>query len=387
MVYEPQEDSYLIQAAVKKYVKGEVLEIGTGSGILAETAAMKRNVKSVLAVDIDKEAIAHCRKKVKGEKVQFIISDLFSKVPKKKYDLVMFNPPYLPADEREPADLALATTGGKKGYELTVRFLDSVADYLKDDGCVLLLFSTLTRKERVEEAILANMLCFEEVNSLKIAFETLYVYKIMKTKLRILLEKKGVTKVRLLARGHRGLIYTGQLGRQKVAIKMQRQDIDATGTVDNEAKMLKLLNKKDIGPELLFAGKDFFVYKFVEGEFVLDFLGHATKAQAVKLLKDVYKQMFILDSMMLNKEEMHHPVKHIVVTKKGKAVLLDFERCRKREKRHNVTQFTQFIISGLLRRYLEKIGLIVDKKRLLEAAKGYSEDQRKEKFERILSLI
>ena len=56
-MYQPREDSFLLEKEVKKYAKGDVLDIGAGSGIQALAAAKKRNTKKVLAVDIDKKVI------------------------------------------------------------------------------------------------------------------------------------------------------------------------------------------------------------------------------------------------------------------------------------------------------------------------------------------
>mgnify|MGYP001567581018 FL=1 len=60
MLYEPQEDTFLLQEQVKKYAKGKVLDLGTGTGILAKTALEK--TKDVLAADINNEAINQCKK-------------------------------------------------------------------------------------------------------------------------------------------------------------------------------------------------------------------------------------------------------------------------------------------------------------------------------------
>ncbi len=118
MIYEPAEDSYLLQEEVKKFVKPnmKVLEIGTGSGILAETA--KNMGADVLAVDINPEAVKY----VKEKEINSIVSDLFSNV-EDKFDLIIFNPPYLPREGMEPEDSQLATTGGEKGNEVIERFL------------------------------------------------------------------------------------------------------------------------------------------------------------------------------------------------------------------------------------------------------------------------
>ena len=57
MIYEPAEDSFLLQKYVKKYAKGKVLDMGTGSGIQAEAA------KDVLAVDVNPECVEYVKKK------------------------------------------------------------------------------------------------------------------------------------------------------------------------------------------------------------------------------------------------------------------------------------------------------------------------------------
>jgi len=49
-VYEPAEDSFLIQKYIKKYSRGIVLDIGTGTGILAEESASSKRVVKVFAL-------------------------------------------------------------------------------------------------------------------------------------------------------------------------------------------------------------------------------------------------------------------------------------------------------------------------------------------------
>ena len=51
MIYEPAEDSHLLAEAVKKFAHGRVLDMGTGSGIQAITAAKSRKVKIRVAAE------------------------------------------------------------------------------------------------------------------------------------------------------------------------------------------------------------------------------------------------------------------------------------------------------------------------------------------------
>ena len=167
MIYEPAEDSFLLQKYVKKYAKGKVLDIGTGLGIQAFTAREK--TKNVMAVDINTSAVKLLKKKGINAKV----SDLFSNV-KEKFDLIIFNPPYLPADKREDADSARSTTGGIKGYEIIERFLKDAKKFLKKDGKILLVFSSITGD--VEQLFKNYNYKFEKLEQEKIFMETLYVY-------------------------------------------------------------------------------------------------------------------------------------------------------------------------------------------------------------------
>ena len=60
--YKPREDSILLEKYVGKYSKGIVLDMGTGSGIQAMTAAKSKRVKKVIAADIQKSAIGTLKK-------------------------------------------------------------------------------------------------------------------------------------------------------------------------------------------------------------------------------------------------------------------------------------------------------------------------------------
>lgn len=399
MLYEPAEDSFLIQKSVGALARGSVLEIGIGSGILSETALKSRKVNSVVGVDIKQEAIDHCKssiKVLKNKTFKLLKSDLFSNVPKQKFDTIIFNPPYLPEQEGELWDLKTDISGGQHGYEIIERFLSGVNDYLDDNGFVLLLFSSVTGKTKVEDLISHHMLEFEQLNKLGISFEQLFVYKITKSYFRKQLEKRGVSNIRSLARGHRGLIYTGLLKKKKIAIKIQRSDIGVKDSVENEVVQLKLLNKRNIGPNVLFSGKNYFAYDYADGRFILDFFNDSKtkKSDVLSVLEDVFEQMFVLDQLGVNKEEMHHPVKHIVITtgktkKRDKfiPVLLDFERCKKRDKTHNVTQFAQFTISGRLLPILENKNIHINMLEMLDSSQKYSKEHNRKNFERFLELL
>jgi len=169
MIYEPQEDSLLLQKYVKIYAKGRVLDIGGGGGILAETALGERC--KVVATDISKEAVEFMKKKG----INAIVSDLFENV-KERFDLIIFNPPYLPEDKNEPLDSKIATTGGKKGYEIIDRFLKDAKRFLNKNGKILIVFSSLTGN--VDKILQRYGYKFKCLEKKRLFFEILYVYLI-----------------------------------------------------------------------------------------------------------------------------------------------------------------------------------------------------------------
>ena len=137
MIYEPREDSYLLEKYVKKLAVGRTLDMGTGSGIQALAA---KKADSVLASDINEEAVAF----VKNKGINAVVSDLFNNI-EGTFDTIIFNPPYLPEDEHEDKESSLCTTGGKEGSEILERFLNEARDHLAKKGQILLAFSSLTK--------------------------------------------------------------------------------------------------------------------------------------------------------------------------------------------------------------------------------------------------
>jgi len=359
MIYQPLEDSFLLEKEVKKFAKGSVLDMGTGSGIQAVAAAKRKQAKKVLAVDIQKSVIDFCKKNVKNKKIKFRQSNLFKSIPKQKFDTIIFNPPYLPA---EPKLKDLTVEGGKKGFETVQRFLKSAGAYLKDDGIILLLISSLTNKAKVEEILTENLFEFEILSKKHIFFEDLLVYKIQKNKIVQKLIKKGVKNIQYFTKGHRGILFTGKYKNKKITIKAKLPESEAVGRIANEGKWIKKLNKEGIGPNLVMAEKDFFAYHFVEGKVFPKFAEKAGKQKLKKIIRNLFMQCHKLDKLGIDKEEMHRPYKHILV-KGNKATLLDFERVHKSKKPKNVTQFIQYLASG-------KIGL-VKRKKAIEVSKAY----------------
>jgi len=156
-VYQPSEDSCFfvkflekeLPNLIKKNKKIKFLEVGCGSGILSITALKFLSPRNILALDINSSAI----KSLQKEKFKCIQSNLFTKLNKEKdkFDIIIFNAPYLPSDKREPKSSRLATTGGKRGDEISLKFLRQAKHHLNKNGKILLLISSLTPMDKIKK--------------------------------------------------------------------------------------------------------------------------------------------------------------------------------------------------------------------------------------------
>jgi|TARA_B100002003_G_C14153433_1_gene554997 release factor glutamine methyltransferase len=151
-IYKPLDDSYFFSSFLEKYLARQkkknlsYLDMGTGSGILSEVASKYLDSKNILASDINQKAVSL----VKGKGFNAIRSNLFENI-NDKFDLITFNAPYLPEDKREPKDSRISTTGGKKGDEISIEFLKEAKKYLKKNGKIFLLISSLTPQKKIKK--------------------------------------------------------------------------------------------------------------------------------------------------------------------------------------------------------------------------------------------
>lgn len=162
-IYQPAEDSYFFADFLKNHLSTnyslpqlptsdnrqpttDYLDMGAGSGILSEIVSEFLDKKNILAVDINSSAVKLLRQK----NINAIKSNLFEKVDG-KFDLITFNAPYLPLDSREPKSSRVATTGGKRGDEISLEFLKQAKKHLNKNGKIFLLISSLTPMDRLKK--------------------------------------------------------------------------------------------------------------------------------------------------------------------------------------------------------------------------------------------
>ena len=176
-VYEPAEDSILLLKNLVDVKNKEVLEIGVGTGLIS-IACAKRGAKRVVGVDINPYAVELAKEnaKLNNANITFFESDLFENV-EGEFDVIIFNPPYLPTSEDDKIDSYLnhAFDGGENGREILDRFIDNLPNYLKKGGVAQILQSSLTGEELTINKLKSLGFKVEKVASLKVPFEELMV--------------------------------------------------------------------------------------------------------------------------------------------------------------------------------------------------------------------
>ncbi|MBN2095618.1 MAG: methyltransferase [Candidatus Aenigmarchaeota archaeon] len=171
IVYEGGEDTYFLLECIEKEIGSRkiesAIEIGTGSGIIS--IALSPKIGKIIAIDINPDALKRAKKEAleKGAKnIEFAESDLFEKVAG-KFDLVFFNPPYLPGKGEK------CLCGGKNGQEVTERFLQNVGNHLENTGEAIVLLSSFNQVE-----MLKKKYGLEIIAEKKLWFESLWCAKL-----------------------------------------------------------------------------------------------------------------------------------------------------------------------------------------------------------------
>lgn len=174
-VYNPSDDSYMLLGIVEVARDETFLEVGAGTGLIAIHAA-KMGAK-VTATDVNPHAVELTRRNAARSQVriQVLQSDLFDKV-NGYFDVIAFNPPYLPSDSSSTSWIERSWSGGEKGSEILVSFLDQAWRHLAPGGRIYMVLSSLTgltsvlkaAKERYESEMLEEQRMF---------FESMFAYR------------------------------------------------------------------------------------------------------------------------------------------------------------------------------------------------------------------
>jgi release factor glutamine methyltransferase len=160
-VFQPRSDTWMLVDAIAKQDLGEnakVLDLCTGSGVIGVAAAL--HGASVTAADVSRSALlsAWLNARVNGVRVRTRRGDLFEALDGERFDLIVANPPYLPAatDELPVNGAERAWDAGRDGRALLDRICATAPAHLRAGGSLLLLHSSLCDTRRTETALTAR---------------------------------------------------------------------------------------------------------------------------------------------------------------------------------------------------------------------------------------
>jgi release factor glutamine methyltransferase len=186
-VYEPAEDSFLFADNLAVGDGSRVVDVGTGCGILGIIAARKAG--HVVAVDLNPYAVKCAKENAEvnhvADRMSFIQGNLFKPIRAGRgFDLIIFNSPYLPSESAgNDSWLERAWFGGISGRKTINSFIHEAPSYLRTDGAIFLMQSTLSDVEKSlrsfeEKGLRATIVArqdlpfFETIVLLKAEFKT-----------------------------------------------------------------------------------------------------------------------------------------------------------------------------------------------------------------------
>jgi methylase of polypeptide subunit release factors len=151
---------------------GNVLDMGTGTGILALLAA-RLGAAAVIATDNNSNAVANARLNAERLGLADLVevrgpANLFDSVEDEKFHAILFNAPWIQGEPRTLYD----TANYDPGYRIMDGFLKEAPDHLMPDGAILLQYSDVSQRkgensiEHLEEAISVNGLQIASKNSI-----------------------------------------------------------------------------------------------------------------------------------------------------------------------------------------------------------------------------
>lgn len=151
-----------------------VLDMGTGSGVLAVVAA--RAAKSVVAIDVNPDAVRCARDNARRNGVEVDVrgGDLFAPLrPEERFDVILFNPPYM---DGEAPDL-LGKALHDPGKSIATRFFSGAKQHLEEGGHLRVLYSSIADHRRFLEIAGEHGWAHRVVARERTLFETYFIYR------------------------------------------------------------------------------------------------------------------------------------------------------------------------------------------------------------------
>jgi putative serine/threonine protein kinase len=390
LLYLPEEDSLLLKEALdlnKNSIKNKiVLDLGCGSCFLTEE--LRKLAKTVISSDLDFNVLIKNANLNKNN--VFLVNANLLYPFKRIFDFIFFNPPYLNFDERE--GYYLDTTGGIKGYELSLKFVDQLINSLKIGGKAYLIASNYSLTPIINKIKQEKIFDVKILKEKNLIFEKIYLLEIKYSNLlsqfKNFFNSRPCYKLKFFNKGKNSVIL-----KDKNGWLLKINDVNKNY---REFFYLNLIKKKIrfynlFIPEFYLKEGILFIKK-IEGinleeinKLISTYKNEKRKSSLLCLkYKILLKSLwisFILDKLGINKEEMNHPEKHIIFSK-GKVFFIDFEKAHLSKKRKNVTQLTFYITKEL-----KKDFQMDNKLKIYSILKNYKNSYSLKEFKKLIEFF
>ena len=234
-----------------------------------------------------------------------------------------------------------------------------------------------------EEEPYSKILCFPKVKESEVKKRLNELKKIGVTHVSFT-GPLQIEKCHILGKGYVGMVVLAKKNNEIVALKIRRID-SPRKNMSNEAKLLQIVNKLDIGPKFIKNSKNFLVMEYIDGEKIIDWAKKTeTKSQEVRsVLNNVLRECYLLDDAGMDHGELSTIDKHVIVGK-NKNTIIDFESSSTNRKPSNVTGATQGILIGTgLAKIIQKKIKLPPKETIINLIRQYKKNPNLENFEKI----
>jgi len=197
-----------------------------------------------------------------------------------------------------------------------------------------------------------------------------------------------VEGVRILGKGCVGLVTQAVFEGRPVALKIRRSDADRP-SMHEEARLLRVANSVNVGPQLIAATKNFLVMEMFRGLPLFRWATTGPKSgRSVKtVLSGLLDACFRLDSIRLDHGELSHAPKNVLVGPNARVCVVDFESASMVRRVANVTSILQYFLFGSVSRTLSVSSLLPRRRNVIRALSRYKHEGSVESYQSLLETL
>lgn len=204
----------------------------------------------------------------------------------------------------------------------------------------------------------------------------------------ILTGRHKVAEMRVLGKGHTGLVLTAETREGLLALKARRSDADRSSMVE-EARLLSAANAVGVGPRLHSWSTNFLMMELTEGIYLSEWIRELTPedgGELKRVLAAVTDQARCLDVARIDHGELVRLRRHIILSRDG-PVIIDFESASTERRPANVTTVIQSLfLNTKASAVIEGLIGLPDREELMVALRAYKVEMSDERYLRLRAV-